>query len=244
MARLSELLNRGCGVVLFLSLSIACTVQEDFGELSRLAAGKTDKMDTHGFTEIYEHIFHPLRNQPLKILEIGVWKGGSLRVWHDYFSRAQIFGIDVFDTSFLNSERITTAVANQASREDLDAFIESFGGDFDIIIDDGGHTMEQQQISLGHLFPHVKPGGYYVIEDLHSSLGDRFPQFGAETDGSNTTLTMVLRFVQKGDLESRYLTRPELDYLKEQIEYCNLFLRTTQDHSMTCILRKKLSVDR
>ena len=132
---------------------------------------KTDKCaPDHNYVELYEKFFSPVRNQAKRVLEIGVWRGDSLRLWEEYFPSARIFGIDINDSSRYNTDRIITAIADQANREQLGQFIEAHGSDFDIVIDDGGHTMEQQQTSFGFLFPHVRSGGIYIIEDVHTSF--------------------------------------------------------------------------
>jgi hypothetical protein len=211
-------------IISFLILgSASCLNSSDeykFGKLSSLALGKTDKaMDWHGFTELYEHIFYPLKNKPIRIFEIGIKKGGSLILWRDYFPNATVFGIDIVDVSELNSERIKTFIADQADRDQLKLFIEKHGGDFNIILDDGGHTMEQQQISLGYLFKYVQPGGYYVVEDVHTSLTQYYPaRFGVDEDQGNSTLVMINEFIRNGVIKSMYFTSEEADYLKENIE--------------------------
>jgi len=211
-----------------------------FGELSSLAKGKTDKaMDAHGFTEIYEHIFHPLKNKSIKILEIGIGKGGSLALWQEYFPDANIYGIDINDRSHLNSARIHTFVADQADRDQLKSFISKYGGGFDIIIDDGGHKMEQQQISLGCLFTYVKQGGYYIIEDVHTSFPDLYVDFGVEEDEKNTTFQMLKNFIRNATIDSQYLTPDENDYLTKHIEYCNLSFRNNRHQSTVCIFKKR-----
>ena len=75
----------------------------------------------------------------------------------------------------------TSFPGDQANATFLEEFITKAGGDFDIIVDDGGHTMDQQIVSLEHLWKAVKPGGYYFIEDLQTSYwgaygGDESPQ--------------------------------------------------------------------
>jgi hypothetical protein len=212
-----------------------------FGEMTELAGDKTDKgVRGHHFTEIYEHLFFPLKEQPIRILEIGVAGGGSLTLWRDYFPGAKIFGIDILDRSELDTERIRTFVADQASREQLQRFIDTHGSDYDIILDDGGHTMEQQQTSFGYLFPHVKPGGYYVIEDVHTSLPMEMAA-DVDPDGANTTLTMIQGFITSGTLRSSYLSTEENRYLTREVEYCNLFVRQrgNSDPSITAIFRKR-----
>jgi len=211
-----------------------------FGEMTKLAGYTTDKgAHGHHFTEIYEHIFFPLRNEPIRIFEIGIAEGGSIELWEKYFPKARIYAIDIEDRSILNSERVTTGVVDQSRRDQLRRFIEIHGGDFDFILDDGGHQMHQQQTSFGVLFPSVKPGGYYVIEDLHTSLPFRWPGNGVNEDESNSTLTMIQDYLRTRKFDSHFMTPAEEQYLTEHVEYCLLFFRNTEAHSMTAIFRKK-----
>jgi hypothetical protein len=210
-----------------------------FGELTALAGDKTDKgIFGHGFTDVYERFFYPLKYKPIRICEIGIDKGESLRLWEKYFPKASICGIDIDDKSFLNSKRIHTFVADQGSRSKLRQFLRTYGGAYDIILDDGGHDMNLQQISFSYLFPSVKPGGLYIIEDVHTSLPQFYPGFGVDPDGANSTLRMIQHFTETGKIESPYMTRDEIRYLNQNIEYAVLFAKNSRQHSMTCIFRK------
>ena len=248
---------RAFGLLFLLQGVSGCAAAPTFGELSRMSQNMTDKMDTHGFTEIYEHVFYPLRPLPIRICEIGISRGGSLVVWQKYFPKSTVFGIDIYDLKQLRvvlreagvdkdflpsapeSPRLKTFVANQTDRAQLQQFIDKYGGDFDIIMDDGGHTMEQQQVSFAFFFKHVKPGRYYVIEDVHTSLIERYQGYGADKDGANTTLTMISGFISQGIIKSRYMLPEEVEYMNQNIDYCNLFSRANDAHSITCIIKKK-----
>jgi predicted O-methyltransferase YrrM len=176
-----------------------------------------------------------MKSTARKVCEIGVMEGASLRMFAEYFRHAVIYGIDIQDASQLNSDRIRTYVADQADRKQLAAFIEVNGSDFDLVLDDGGHTMAQQQISFAVLFRSVRPGGYYIIEDVHTSL---IPGYGAGPDGTNSTLTMIDRFVRSGRMESSFMTEEEKTYLNHNISYCNLLSRNLGT-SIACIFRKR-----
>jgi hypothetical protein len=214
-----------------------------FGELNALAGDTTDKgLSGHGFTEIYERFFYPLKYEPIKIFEIGIEWGGSLRLWERYFPKASVYGIDIADKSSMDSKRIHTFVADQADRNQLKHFIRTYGNAYDIILDDGGHAMDQQQISFGFLFPYLKPGGYYIIEDVHSSLPDYYRDLGLDyhvkDDETNTTLRMIQNFVETKKIESQYLRPEETRYLNRHIEYAVLFAKNSKRHSMTRIFKK------
>lgn len=214
-----------------------------FGELSALAGNTTDKgLSGHGFTEIYERFFYPLKYEPIKIFEIGIERGGSLRLWERYFPKASVYGIDIIDKSSLDSNRIHTFVADQGSRNKLKQFIRKYGNVYDIILDDGGHYMDLQQVSFAFLFKYVKPGGYYIIEDVHTSLPSYYRDvgynFGVEDGEANTTLRMIQNFMETKKIESQYMTIEEIRYLNRNIEYTVLFARNTKAYSMTCIFKK------
>ncbi len=202
---------------------------------------KSDKCAWHhNYVELYETFFSPLRDEVERIFEIGVAEGYSLQLWEDYFPNATVFGIDIVDSSSIDTDRIKTFVADQSSREQLGAFLAAHGSDFDIILDDGGHAMNMQQISFGYLFPHLKPGGLYVIEDIHTSFPSRYSdRYGARADESNTTFTMIVNFIRDSQFRSEYLTAQEMRYLTENVEYCGYLYRVNKPHSDFFICKKK-----
>jgi len=142
--------------------------------LSELATKhKTDKGPScHNYTRIYEQMFESIRLEPLKILEIGVLDGCSLRMWADYFPNAEIHGIDVNEDcmAFADSEpsRITIHIGDQGDR----GFMGSLGVDFDIVIDDGSHRVADQITSFKVLWPNTRL--IYVVEDTYSSYLCRY----------------------------------------------------------------------
>ena len=217
-------------------------INVSLGELASLASSTDKGMHDHGFVEIYERFFFDLKDKPIKILEIGIYYGGSLNLWSNYFPQANVFGIDIHPKNEYDTDRIKTFVANQADRNQLKSFIDANGGDFDIIIDDGGHTMEQQQVSFGFLFPFIKPGGYYVIEDLHTSIVNQHPEFAATPETS--TLVMLENFVKRTPpyIQSRYLHSYETEYIHNNIELTsvNTRKRANNGRSVTCLCKKTI----
>lgn len=128
------------------------------------------------YFEIYDRHFSKFRGQEISLLEFGVLHGGSLQMWKQYFGpRAKIYGVDINPRCLsLAEENITVLMADQDNRESLHA-IKNALPPFDIIIDDGGHTMTQQINTFEELFPHLKTDGVYLAEDLHTSY---WPGFG------------------------------------------------------------------
>lgn len=193
---------------------------------------RTDKCpDHHNYVQIYDTLFAPIRDTSLKILEIGVFQGRSMRLWEAYFPVAQIYGLDIESKSHYDSPRVKTLVADQGKRDDLARVLATTGRDFDLILDDGGHRMDQQQLSFGILFPTLKGGGLYIIEDVHTSFAEKYPGYGVEPDGQNSTYAMIDRFVRTGNIRSKYLTQAESDYLTQNMSHCAYFLRSNRFHS-------------
>lgn len=130
----------------------------------------TDKVQ-HQYTDLYEKYLGHLKDSPISLMEIGVYQGKSLKMWEAYFTQGSIYGVD--DCTLVtadalkafSTDRIKTFVADQSKREQLQTVVDAVGA-LDVIVDDGLHYQEHQQISWGFLFPALKPGGVFVIEDL------------------------------------------------------------------------------
>lgn len=124
----------------------------------------TDKSSkVHFYTQNYEPYFEPLRHLPIKILEIGVQNGNSLRMWKEYFPKAEIYGLDYYDCSPLEEDRIKIFKGHQANEKVLEHV--NGWGIFNIIIDDGSHKNPDALKTFEYLFPRMAPGGVYVVED-------------------------------------------------------------------------------
>lgn len=196
----------------------------------------TDK-NNHGYFAFYNPIFSKF-TAATSILEIGVLNGGSLRLWEKKFKNAQVYGIDIADCSNVNTDRIKTFIAEQADREQLKVVLENINTEFDIIIDDGGHTMKQQQVSFGYIFKHLKSGGVYILEDLHTSkILDRHY---IDRDDEITTLEMLERYKVEGVITSNHMTQEEIEYLNNNIQHVEIWTRTPDKaHSVTSAIYKK-----
>jgi hypothetical protein len=124
----------------------------------------------HHYFDIYHNHFCRFRNLPVTILEVGVYKGGSLQMWKSYFGdKAKIYGVDIDPRcKELEEDQIKVFVGDQANRDFLRELKDEIGV-IDILIDDGGHTMIQQIATFEELYPVVSEIGVYFIEDLHTS---------------------------------------------------------------------------
>ncbi|MGH8862769.1 MAG: hypothetical protein ACRDVG_16310, partial [Jatrophihabitantaceae bacterium] len=152
--------------------------------------GPSPQWPAHNYADVYEAYLGGLRHKPIRFLEIGLgvpgenWTaniahgkntggGASIKTWYDYFPNAKIIGGDINPAGHLDNDRVTTYVLDQGDRAQLDDFVAKSGGDFDVIIDDGSHRPDHQQVTFAALFPHLKAGGLYFIEDLmRNGVGD------------------------------------------------------------------------
>ncbi|MFG2180330.1 hypothetical protein ACGFLS_16610 [Streptomyces abikoensis] len=185
-------------------------------DLSRLSAKyASDKWGLwHWFTPLYEHHFERLRHQPVRVLELGIGGyqdpsegGGSLKMWRSYFPQGQIFGVDIFPKHGLDEDRIRTFQGSQDDPEFLRRLAAEHGP-FDIVIDDGSHVAQHQQTAFRELFPAVRNGGFYVIEDLWTAY---CPGYGgaatAEATG-NTSIGLLKNLIDDLHHEEWTATEP------------------------------------
>jgi hypothetical protein len=137
----------------------------------------TDKI-THRYLDVYDPILAPWVDKEIKLLEIGIHKGGSLQLWRDYFRLGTIAGIDIkLPHNFAPGERIQIFSGSQADEQFLsEVACKTAPEGFDIIIDDASHIGTLTKTAFWHLFDnHLKPGGLYVIEDWGTGYLDDFP---------------------------------------------------------------------
>lgn len=128
-------------------------------------ATHTDKFRSR-HAHYYEEAFSHLKDEVTSLLEIGINKGGSIRAWRDFFTKATIHALDIREIAVQrvkDEERVEAQLVNTSNRDELVKWAE--GKTFDIVIDDGSHCNNDQINAFEVLWPLVKPGGYFVIED-------------------------------------------------------------------------------
>lgn len=154
--------------------------------------GPSQKWSANNYVDVYQAYLGHRRFEPLKLMEIGLgvrgenWSaeishggnsegGASMRMWYDFLPNSQIVGLDINPATHLDNDRITTRLLDQSNREQLAGLVSEYGPEsLDVIIDDGSHIADHQQISLEELMPLLKPNGLYFIEDLNEfGVGER-----------------------------------------------------------------------
>ena len=151
----------------------------EFHELDRIGTEEcTDKCRyRHNYLQKYEFFLRDWKEKPLRFLELGVFKGGSERMWKRYFPRAQIFGVDIDEACRVYAEeRIEIRIGDLSQDEMLESLKEIRPH---IIVDDASHFWSHQIKALFALFPALPSGGIYILEDLETSFHPHlFPTHG------------------------------------------------------------------
>lgn len=127
----------------------------------------------HRFCDFYDFHLSSIRNNNLKVLEIGIFDGASLRMWEEYFPNSKIYGIDNLahpKAVLVNSGRIKSFKVDAGDRTQLENFVKAYG-DFDIVIDDASHFTDHQFLSWDIFYGKCK---IFIWEDLHTS---RIPDY-------------------------------------------------------------------
>lgn len=162
------------------------------------------------YYDLYDRHLKDFKNDS-NVFEIGVQTGESLEMWRKVFPTGNIVGLDIDETCG-KPEGTKVYIGDQCDKATLEKIVNE-NGDFDVIIDDGGHTMEQQITSFKHLIGHVKQGGIYVIEDLHTSY---WPQFDGGYKKQNTTVEFIKDFIDSINHQS--VDHPRAGNLRQKLE--------------------------
>jgi cephalosporin hydroxylase len=146
----------------------------------------TDKQmkSGHGYTEVYHNLFNSLRLNKMKVMELGVREGWSINMWAEYFPNSEIWCIDnnaegLCPSSF-ECKRINFHLCSQDDQIALSKIHEQ-SGDYDIIIDDCSHISHLTIASFEIMYPFLKKGGLYIIEDLHTCDWKEYNPIGPTT---------------------------------------------------------------
>jgi demethylmacrocin O-methyltransferase len=195
---------------------------------------KTDKSTYHKFTDFYYDFFKTYSSP--RILEIGVFNFSSISMYLEYFDNPYIVGMDIDDKNHYANGKWKFIKGDQTNIEDLKKCVENEEL-FDIIIDDGGHYMDQQQISFGFLIDYVKPGGYYILEDLHTSFRPEYINNGCEF----TSYEMLELIKQNHIPFSNYIDYNQQKNIINRIDNIQIWCKNPNDltDSVTSILKIK-----
>jgi len=136
----------------------------------------TDKATYHNFTPVYERFLFDKKDTMKQMIEIGVFQGGSIKMWDIYFPTCKILGLDINSKYFhehVFSDKVNLAVCNAVNEAEFTDILrkhEIQPGTVDLIIDDASHIVSHQLKTIELAWKYVKPGGLYIIEDMHTSI--------------------------------------------------------------------------
>jgi hypothetical protein len=156
-------------------------------DLTELAiATGADKWGRHYYTATYERYLARFRDRQVRVLEIGCDGGESMRMWTYYFRRGQLVRVDAKDKALVTPPRVRAVHGAQDDVEFLTSLADY--GPFDVIIDDGSHLNHHVVTSFSVLFPQLRSGGLYVIEDIGASY---WPGWGGSSTDLSSPATTV-----------------------------------------------------
>jgi hypothetical protein len=135
-----------------------------------LSTGTDKSSRCHDFLGLYDRRMAHMRELSFTLLEIGVYHGASVQMWSEYFPNAKIVGLDINDEcKKYETDRINIRIGDASRIDFLFSVVQEFGQP-SIAIDDGSHRWDHQISALHSLFPLLKPGGIFVMEDLDTSF--------------------------------------------------------------------------
>ena len=139
----------------------------------------TDHRHCHPYTLFYDALFRTKRHEKINIAELGILEGGSLRMWQEYFTNANITGFDnnlEFIVQFkkqYNTDRITLSHMDVTNKDSINVACSQFNTMYDIIVEDTTHRYEDQIRVIETIYPYVKPGGMLIIEDIFKAYNEQ-----------------------------------------------------------------------
>jgi hypothetical protein len=185
------------------------------------------------YPDVYESYFHPIREEKLNVLEIGVLNGSSLNMWKEYFPNSNIFGLDINPKcKMYESDRVTIKIGSQ---DDIDFLSKEFKDViFDIIIDDGSHVNTHIIKTFNYLYHNkLKSGGIYSIEDLECSYCKLQTDFNVYDQWSGMNLNKDNNFDNDRQLLNSFLFKliQDMDFKRGNCHFINF-------HSQQCVIKK------
>ena len=220
-------------------------MDESFKKIGEIAG--TDKITHHGYDRFYPLFLDRIRDISGAILEIGIEKHHSLKMWLTYFPHAYIYGLDIGVE--LEEERVRVFKADQSSNADLMTVLNMINKPVHFIIDDGSHIPEHQISTFNFFFRYLlEPGGVYIVEDIETSYWNRGILYGYPTNyGYKNSRSFIERVKPLIDYINReYLN--ESDYTKSVGELSGINSATADLISMmtfgqNCVIFVKKSED-
>jgi len=195
---------------------------------------KNDKIIAHGYAKIYENLFKPKKSEKLKILEIGSFYGNASAALFFYFKNSLIYSADINPDMYkYKGSRLKNFFADTSSRGSINENILKKNIEFDIVIEDASHMLKDQIISLFMIFPKIKKGGIFIVEEIdfpEKREDMRIDQFKPDLK------TILKKVISKEDFRSDYIQDNEKDYFLKNVDSIEFF---TGNINEIAIVKKK-----
>ena len=202
---------------------------------------KTDKINEHhsfagkNYLDVYDMYLSTLKNKAVKMLEIGIREGSSLRTFRDYFKNGHVIGLDINPETAFKEHRISTYIGSQSSHQLIEQIFTEHPV-INIVLDDGSHVNELTIASFNLIFPKLPPGSFYIIEDmactyLENNLKSDIIRGGwPGMELNDPSIEMVNRREDLDNMFHRMIK--ELDLKQGEVEYIHFW-------SQICVIKKK-----
>ena len=196
----------------------------------------SSKIKGHGYSIFYQKYFENLRSNNLKILEVGSFHGNASAALYFYFKKSKLFAADIYPDLFrYRSSKVKNFYVNSSDEDSIQKnIIDKYSDNFDIIIEDAGHSLKDQIISLFMLFKKLNSGGLFIIEELD------FPDTRKDMNLINEKPTLreiLLKFKkEKKLLNSKYIQKNDRDNFLDSIENLEIYKGNFNE---IAILRKR-----
>lgn len=198
----------------------------------------------HDYLKYYEMFLNNFTRKKFAIVELGCFLGDSLRMWKEYFPKADIIGVDLNENlrNSLNADGIKFICAD-ATSDDLPAkILKTTKLDIKCIIDDCSHAWGDMRRSFEILFPYLSSGGYYIIEDLECGTLGAYPKYPPRIQDAQPFFDYALdrmRILRVSENRNPVRFRPNFHELPQIIQDIELSIDMAMIIPGAIIFRKK-----
>ncbi len=212
-----------------------CSLPMTLNELG-LRHGTDKSSEVHDYLNLYERRFRGLRDEAFVMIEVGVLQGASLRMWGEYFPKARIVGID-YDPECARHERdnVSARIGDASNVDFLFDVVHEFGKPL-LVIDDGSHRWDHQILLLQTLFPLLRPGGFFVVEDLDTSFERHLVTAAFQGQSEISAFDYLCKFARRLVADAAFGSERPHDLF---IEKYHPYVGSVEFARRTCILSKK-----
>ena len=224
----------------FKDLNYLCEYfNSDKGEKFKNQYAKPSKQDNkkiiaHGYAKIYEKYLKEHKEKNLNIIELGSFYGNASAAFYFYFKNSQIYSADINPDMYLyRSKRLTNFFTDTSSRSSIERNILRKNIQYDLIIEDASHMLKDQIISLFILFKSLKPGGFFIIEEIDFPEKREDMRAGQEHPDLKTILNKISN---KENFNSKYINANEKNYFLENFDTIKFY---TGNINEIAIIKKK-----